>query len=104
MRSRQSKDSKWYRKMTFKLLTHRDKVADVRLRLIRAFEVMLNYLWEISRYKRKYRCFATTTMLNECISLIHGPKFMHGIPKRKRPHRNRDLVKFWILQQSNRVW
>ena len=47
MKSRQSKDSKWYCKKTFKLLTHMDNGADVRLRLIRAFEVMLNNLWEI---------------------------------------------------------
>ena len=104
VRSRQSKDSKWYCKKTFKLLTHMDKGADFRLRLIRAFEVMLNNLWEIQPYKRKRRWFATTAILNECISLKHGPKLMHGIRKRKRPHRNRDFVKYWILQQSNRVF
>ena len=44
VKSRPSKDSKWYCKMTFKLLTHLDKGADVRPRLMRASEVTLNHL------------------------------------------------------------
>ena len=41
-------------------------------------------------------------LLNERISLKQGPKFVHGISKTKCFHGNRDFMKCWILQQSNR--